>query len=66
MWTGVETPELKAAKLRYEEKFGYNPDKEVSVYYADYCTQEYIDDIEECIRTGKDIATLCDERLDFD
>ena len=34
MWYGKDTPELLELKKKYKERFGHNPDGEMSVDYG--------------------------------
>ena len=61
MWYGKDTPELLELKRRYKEKFGHNPDGEMSVHYGD--PNQYIKDINEAIETNEVIARVFKKRV---
>lgn len=61
MYYGEMTEELQKYIDIYEAKFGYNPNGELSVQYAD--PMSYLADIKECIRKSIDIASLCWSRV---
>lgn len=65
MWSGKNTKELNKLKKKYEEVFGYNPDKLLGVEYYDDDYDEYVADIKEAISTGVDLDVLFDTEEDW-
>ena len=60
MWYGKDTPELLELKKKYKERFGHNPDGEMSVEYGN--SKRYSQDIKEALRTGEVIAVVFKKR----
>lgn len=59
MYFGFLSDELKKAKDEYREMFGYDPDGEIEVEYGND-HDEYLRDINLCLKTKKHIADLYD------
>lgn len=53
MWYGRNTEELMKLKSQYEDIFGYNPDGEMELEYAENSYNEYVHDLKEAIREKK-------------